>query len=241
VIAHLSDLHVGREPIAAEQLEDAVGRILALPQQPDAVLIGGDLTDHATAEEYEQVRAGLAPLAMPIHVLAGNHDDRRLLREAFGVPGVGDEPIRYAVRCGDIRLVAADSTIPGRDSGRIDVEWIAGALDEDPETPTILALHHPPVTIGIPAIDASIASAPERAALAELLRRSPQVRRVVAGHDHRTAVAALGGCPVLLVGSTQVALRLDFAAPEFDMRTEPPLLAVHRMVDGELVSHLQPV
>jgi 3',5'-cyclic AMP phosphodiesterase CpdA len=241
VIAHISDLHVGREPIAGEQLEDAVGRILALPQQPDAVLIGGDLTDHATPEEYEYVHAGLAPLTMPVHVVAGNHDDRALLRETFGAPGVGDEPIRYAVDCGDLRLVVADTTIPGRDEGRIDVEWIAAALDEDRDTPTILALHHPPVAIGIPAIDGSIAPPPERLALADVLRRSPQVRRLVAGHDHRTAVATLGGCPVLLLGSTQVALHLDFAATEFDMRTEPPLLAVHRMVDGELVSHVQPV
>ena len=47
-------------------------------------------------------------------------------------------------------------------------------------------------------------------------------------------MTVLGGCPVLLLGSTHVALHLDFAATEFDMRSEPPLLAVHRMVDGEL-------
>jgi 3',5'-cyclic AMP phosphodiesterase CpdA len=241
VIAHISDPHLGREPIAGEQLEDAVGRILALPQAPDAVLVSGDLADGATREEYEWVHAGLAPLPMPVYVLGGNHDDRALVRSVFGAPGSGDEPIRYAVRCGDLRLVAADSTIPGSDGGRIDVEWLAATLDEDRETPTLVALHHPPVLIGIPAIDASIAPAQERAALAELLRRSPQVRRVVAGHDHRTAVSALGGCSVLLLGSTHVALHLDFDATEFDMRTEPPLIAVHRMADGELVSHLQPV
>jgi 3',5'-cyclic AMP phosphodiesterase CpdA len=178
---------------------------------------------------------------MPVHVLAGNHDDRAVLREVFGVPGEGADPIRYAVRCGDLRLVACDTTIAGSDSGRIDVEWLAATLDEDRETPTLVAMHHPPVEIGLPAIDASIAAADERAALAEVLRRSPQVRRVVAGHDHRTAVASLGGCPVVLLGSTHVALHLDFAATEFDMRTEAPPIAVHRMVEGELVSHIQPV
>lgn len=241
VIAHISDPHVGREPIAGEQLADAVGRILALPQQPDAVLLSGDLADHAAREEYEHLRAALAPLTVPVHVLAGNHDDRALVRETFGVPGRGDEPIRYAVRCGEVRLVAGDSTIPGSDNGRIDIGWIAATLDEDLQTPTIVALHHPPVEVGLPAMDASIPPASQRAALADLLRRSPQVRRVVAGHDHRTAMAVLGGCPVLLLGSTQVALHLDFAATEFDMRSEPALLAIHRMVNGELVSHLQPV
>ena len=241
MIAHISDPHLGREPIAGEQLEDAVGRILALPQQPDAVLVSGDLVDHASAEEYAWVRAGLAPLPMPVHVLAGNHDDRALVRQVFGVPGVGDQPIRYAVRCGDLRLVACDTTIPGSDCGRVDVEWLAATLDEDRSTPTLLALHHAPVAIGVPAIDASLPAPGERAALAELLGRSPQVRRVVAGHVHRTAVTSLGGCSVLLLGSTHVALHLDFAATDFDMRTELPLIAVHRMVDGELISHIQPV
>jgi 3',5'-cyclic AMP phosphodiesterase CpdA len=241
VIAHITDPHLGREPIAGEQLEDAVGRILALAQVPDAVLVSGDLVDHATREEYAWVHAGLAPLAMPVYVLGGNHDDRAAVRELFGVPGTADEPIRYAVRCGDLRLVACDSTSPGSDAGRIDVAWLAATLAEDPHTPTLVAMHHPPVAIGLPAIDGSIPPAEERAALADLLRRSPQVRRVVAGHDHRTALATLGGCPVLLLGSTHVALHLDFAATEFDMRTEPPLIAVHRMVDGELVTHLQPV
>ena len=88
---------------------------------------------------------------MPVHLLAGNHDDRALVRETFGLAGSGDEPIQYAVQCGDLRLVACDTTIPGRDGGRIDVEWIAAALEADTQTPTILALHHPPVAIGIPA------------------------------------------------------------------------------------------
>lgn len=241
VIAHITDPHLGREPIAAEQLADAVGRIRALPQPPDAVLVSGDLADHANAEEYDRVRAALAPLEVPVHVMAGNHDDRALVRETFGLPGAGGEPIRYAVRCGDLRLVAADSTVPGSDEGRIDLDWIAQTLDADRQTPTILALHHPPLAIGIPAIDATIPPAGQRDALAQLLRRSPQVRRVVAGHVHRTALATCGGCPVLLLGSTHVALHLDFTATAFDMRTEAPLLAVHRMVDGELVSHLQPV
>ncbi len=241
MIAHISDPHLGREPIAGEQLADAVGRVLALPQQPDAVLVSGDLTDHATDEEYGWVHAALSPLSMPVHVLAGNHDDRGRLRETFAVVGRGDEPIRYAVACGALRLVACDTTIPGQDGGRIDLEWIAATLDADTDTPTILALHHPPVATGIPAIDASMPAAHERAALADLLRRCPQVRRVLAGHVHRTAMSVLGGCPVLLLGSTHIALHLDFAATEFDMRTEPPLLALHRMVDGELVSHLQPV
>jgi 3',5'-cyclic-AMP phosphodiesterase len=241
VLAQITDLHIGRESIADEQLATAVAAILALPQAPDAVLISGDLANDGRPEEYDRLRAALAPLPMPIHVLVGNHDDRALLRAALGAPGVADDPIRYAVRVADLRLVACDTQIPGRDDGRLDVAWIAETLAEDTSTPTILAMHHPPIPTGIPVSDESVPDAADRAALAEVLRRSPQVRRVVAGHVHRTAVSTLGGCPVLLLGSTQVALRLDFEAIEFDMGHEPPQMAVHRMVDGELLSHLQPI
>ena len=47
----------------------------------------GDLADHATDEEYEQVREFLAPLDAPVYVLPGNHDERDALRRNFGVPG----------------------------------------------------------------------------------------------------------------------------------------------------------
>jgi 3',5'-cyclic AMP phosphodiesterase CpdA len=108
-------------------------------------------------------------------------------------------------------------------------------------TPTLVAMHHPPVTLGIPVMDAIAVRPADRAALAELLRRSPQVRRIVCGHVHRTAVGAVGGCPVLTLSSTQIQHRLNFAARDFDLVQEPPDVAVHVLVDGEIVSHVQPV
>jgi hypothetical protein len=83
--------------------------------------------------------------------------------------------------------------------------------------------------------------APDRAGLAELLRGAPQVRRVVCGHVHRTALGAVGGCPVITLASTEIQHRLDVAAREFDLVAEPADVAVHVLVDGEVVSHVQPV
>jgi hypothetical protein len=45
----------------------------------------------------------------------------------------------------------------------------------------------------------------------------------------------------VMLGGTRTQLRLDFGADVFEMLEQPPLLAVHRLVDGELVTHLQPV
>jgi 3',5'-cyclic AMP phosphodiesterase CpdA len=47
-IAHLSDLHLTRGPLAAQPaaaLADALARLLALEPRPDCVIITGDLAD----------------------------------------------------------------------------------------------------------------------------------------------------------------------------------------------------
>jgi Icc protein len=52
--------------------------------RPQAVVVSGDLANSAATGEYERLRELLEPLPMPVHVLAGNHDDRDALREHFG-------------------------------------------------------------------------------------------------------------------------------------------------------------
>jgi 3',5'-cyclic AMP phosphodiesterase CpdA len=249
MLIQISDPHIGSEPAAEGRLAAAVQRVRSLPQVPDAVVVTGDLTDHGRPEEYARVRELLAPLPVPAHVLAGNHDDRAALRAAFDLTGEPDDPIEGAFVVGDaegdgsgvLRVVYADTTIIGRDDGRLDVPALAARLDADRQTPTIVALHHPPLLVGIPIMDGLALAAADRAELGTLLARTPQVRAVIGGHVHRTVVARIGGCPVLALGSTQIASRLDLAAQEFETVHEPPMIAVHLLVAGELVSHVQPV
>jgi hypothetical protein len=81
----------------------------------------------------------------------------------------------------------------------------------------------------------------DRAALADLLRRSPHVRRVVAGHVHRTSTTLLGGCPVVTCTGTNWQATLDLRATDSAVTHEPPSLLVHALVAGELVTHVQPI
>jgi 3',5'-cyclic AMP phosphodiesterase CpdA len=231
VLVQISDPHLRLGPDdqgSAAALAAAVERVLALPDPPDAVLLSGDIADSGSEEEYALARELLAPLTMPIHLIAGNHD--RL-----------PERTAYAVRCGELRLIACDTTIPGEDGGRLDVAWLDDRLAENPQAPTIVAMHHHPVPIGIPWLDRIGLPDADRDALAELLRRSPQVRRVVAGHVHRTSTSVLGGCPVVTCTGTNWQSTLDFGATEFAITQEPPSILVHALVAGELVTHAQPI
>ena len=125
LIGQLTDPHISgadEGSASAEALKRAVSRMLAVRPRPDAVLVTGDLAEAATDAEYELVRELLAPLPMQVHVLSGNHDDPGAVRRHFGLPGSQDEPVRYSVWAGPLRLVLCDTTLPGRDDGRLDGE-----------------------------------------------------------------------------------------------------------------------
>jgi 3',5'-cyclic AMP phosphodiesterase CpdA len=229
VIAQLSDPHIRLDDEATHRaLGAAVDRVLALRPLPAAVLVTGDVSNHGDPAEHALAASLWGRLDLPVHVVAGNHD---LLPERT----------RFAVEAGGVRLIGCDTSIHGRDDGSLDVEWLAERLAEDERTPTIVAMHHPPVEIGLPWLDEIGLPRADREALAALLRRSPQVKRVVAGHVHRALATTLGGVGVVTCASTNIQAALDFETPEMALASEPPSILVHVPLGGEIVTHVQPV
>jgi Icc protein len=250
VLAQLSDPHVEVGPGdtgSVDALAAAVEAVRRVEPAPDAVLVSGDLTNLSDARSYERVRELLAPLPMPVHVLAGNHDDREALRAWFtddDVAGVSGDPFQYVARWGVVRLVACDTTVPGRDDGRLDagaVAWLADVLAAEPDVPTIVAMHHTPLLTGIGAMDAIGLPQADRDALAGVLARFRCVRRVVGGHVHRACFGLLGGCPVFACPSTHLQVALS-SGPEISLEVAPPSFALHHVLaGGEVVTLVQPV
>jgi 3',5'-cyclic AMP phosphodiesterase CpdA len=249
MLVQLSDMHLrtgedGRAP--AERLEHAVRRVAELEPRPDAVLLSGDLVDEPSSAAYEQAHELLAPLGLPVHAIPGNHDDRDMLRARFGPgPAPAGEPVQVAVDCGPLRLVACDSTVPGSEHGELDaarMDWLERTLRERPDTPTLLALHHPPVLTGVRAMDAIALAREDRLALEALLAEHPQVRAITCGHAHTTMTTAFAGRPLLICPSTNSALRLDLRDREdlpFSSNDVGLGFAVHTLIDGRLVSHVR--
>jgi 3',5'-cyclic AMP phosphodiesterase CpdA len=227
LLAQLSDPHVDEDdPAAAAALERAVRAVRELRPAPDAVLVTGDVAEHGAPGEYARARELLGP----VHVLAGNHDDPGALRAAFGA---GDD-----IRCAGYRLLLCETRVAGRDDGRLDVERLAARLAQDGDTPTIVAMHHPPVLVGIDALDAIGLPEEDRQALAAVLTKAPQVRRVIAGHVHRSASGVLGGRGVVTCGSTYRQARLELEGDALELTPDEPAgYALHFDVGGELVSH----
>ena len=245
LVAQLSDPHIGgdwggEDPVAG--LRGVVDDVRRQPDRPDVLLVTGDLTDHGTAAEYATVRELLEPVGVPVYVIPGNHDDRAALRAAFGLPGTGAEPVQYAVDLGPLRLACIDTTIPGRAPGALDAARL-GLAGRRAGPRARASRRSWPCTIprsppGSRPWDAIGLPPGDRAALAAVLERHPQVRRVVAGHVHQVITGSLAQRPVLTIPSTYVQARLDFTSPEIELGGGAPGFARHALLDGEIASYV---
>jgi hypothetical protein len=165
LLCQISDPHIVPEGRLAYgridtpgMLERCIRRILGLPRTPDALIVTGDLTDHATSEEYGLLGELLSPLPMPVYLAAGNHDDRDVLQQTFP-----DQPrlrgkdgfVQYVVDDFDVRLVVLDTVIPRAPGGELcgrRLGWLDRALSES-DRPTVIAQHHPPFITGMTFMD----------------------------------------------------------------------------------------
>ena len=241
MLVQLSDLHLRPgDPGPEAKLRRALGAVAAMDPQPDAVLVSGDIADVPEPEVYARAREMLDGVGLPLMAIPGNHDDRDLLVAAFG-------PVPVTGRAGPLRVLGVDTSRPGRAGGRLedhDLEWLDAELGADTGTPTVVAMHHPPVLSGIRALDAIGLPAADRVAAADLLRRHPQVQTVACGHVHRMMATALGGASVVIAPGVSSQLRLDLRPADdlpIEMTAEPSGLALHVLVDGGIRSHFQPV
>jgi Icc protein len=250
LIAQISDTHIKPEGSLAYGRVDtsaflarAVDHILHLDPRPDAVLGTGDLVDGGTPAEYARLRHLLSPLPMPVYLIPGNHDDRDALREVFAdypkMPRAGF--IQYVVADGSLRLIAVDTLLPGQPGGRVDAErlaWLDARLREAPSTPTMIFMHHPPFKTAIEYMDGIGLEGAD--AMAEVVRRHPQVERVVCGHLHRSIQSRWAGTVAMTVPATAHQVALDVRREVgLSLSMEPPGYALHLWrPDVGLVSHV---
>ena len=248
VLIQLGDLHIGADWVAIDPLQTLSATVDALERLDlgvDAVLALGDIAEHGADAEYERARTELERLGAPVHPAMGNGDDREALRRNFGLPPARGAPLHYTTDLGPVRLIVLDTTIPGHDGGHLDdagVTWLDHQLTAFPSTPTLLAMHHPPLLTGSPAWDELALTASSRLRLSQTLQRHPQVRRILAAHLHRPLLAQFASRPLLVAPSTYVQFPLRLQAAELDPSDESPGYVAHVIPDdGEPTSYVQAV
>ncbi len=251
LIAQITDTHVvARDTRAYRDQVDtngmmarAVDRLNRLDPRPDCVIITGDLCDHGTPAEYEELKAQLARLTIPFYLVIGNHDDRKTMLASLDYPHLAPARpfVQYVVDDFPVRLIALDSTSDEHHMGEFCEErraWLEARLVEQPDRPTVIALHHPPFDCGITLMDAEGTGWAE--GLIATIARYPNVERVLCGHVHRSIQAIVGGRLANVCPSTAHQVTLDLAADPhasafFEM--EPPAFQLHMWKSGRIVTH----
>ncbi len=254
VFAHLTDLHL-RPPgtmtlgtVDADRfVVAAVDTVNAKHPDVDAVLVTGDLADLGEEEAYARAAMLLARFSVPVLVIPGNHDSTEVLRSVFSAfPGMRDPRVAgkvcHAVEIGGVTVVSLDTSVDGCADGRHHGTLGGEQLDWLEETlrragPSLIAMHHPPLEVGIPFMDRITLT--DAHSFAEVIARNENVLRIVCGHVHRTIVGEVAGVPVIAVPGVahQVQLALSPSDPP-GMVMEPPAYGIHIVRRGRAISHV---
>lgn len=200
-------------------------------RQADAAfaIFTGDLAHKGEPEAYSVLRDELARLAMPVHLLLGNHDHRGNFLDAFPrSPRDGDGFIQFTLDTEIGRFVCIDTNEPGVPYGALcdrRLEWLRRALDASADVPVYLFLHHPPFPVGIRRMDQISLQQPER--LAAIVEGRRNIRHMFFGHLHRPIGGSWRGIPMTTMRATSHQVALDFVTEgRVPGSHEPPAYAV---------------
>ena len=157
-VIQVSDCHLPADS-GADYRGQSADRNLAslLPalrrQQPDLLLLTGDVSEDGSAASYGRAAAMLDSIGAPVLALPGNHDDKVTMRRFFPL-GPWDRPYTRTAR--GWQLILLDSTEDEKVSGVVSAESLSRLQEllKRSQAPNILvALHHQPVPVNGPWID----------------------------------------------------------------------------------------
>ena len=212
-IVQLSDIHllgdVGEslEGVdACQNLEEVRAAIETEMGDFDLMVLTGDLAHEGTEKAYSALRRVLGPWWERVRCVPGNHD----FRGAFSRVLKGresEEQLGFEHNLNGWRVIGLDTLMEGKAPGRLQkdqIHQLEAARRSEPEMPTLLFMHHPPLPVGSSWIDAMSLENP--ADLERVASDWPGLRGVFCGHVHQDFVGSLGGVPVWTTPSTAIQI-----------------------------------
>jgi Icc protein len=202
----------------AASLQAVVRQLVQSPLTPDLLLLTGDLSQDETVASYQNLQTWLTPLGCPSYWLPGNHDNLDNLHAALTDARCSTQ---QSFQRGGWKFLLLNSQRVGQVEGYLSSQtlvWLTLELEQDPNLPTLIALHHPPFPVGSPWIDKISLQDPEP--FLALCDRHPQIKVVLGGHVHQAARYDRGGVCYLTCPSTCVQFLQNSSA--FGIDTTPP-------------------
>jgi len=183
----------------------------------DAILLTGDLANDEFDNSYARLAAIATRWETPVLAVPGNHDDAAALRAAFNnVPLAADNILDLE----SWRVVALDSQVVRAVHGEISAE-MRNLLEDAAATRgarhLLVALHHPPVTLGSAWLDPlGLHDAREFRALLTHLG----VRACIFGHAHQEWQSEENG--VRYFGTPSTGRQFEPGTATFTESDQPP-------------------
>lgn len=214
---HLTDTHFvppgeslyGLNP--RSRLKPAIQAINREHLDAEFVIISGDLTHRGEEAAYRNLRAVLDGLVLPYHLMLGNHDCRSGLRRVFPEAAVDEHGfVQYTLETDAGVFVMLDTHQPGTEAGHLcpqRLAWLSQTLDAHAAQPVYLFMHHPPMPIGIPGMDAIALQ--EVDAFTAVVAKHPHIRHLFFGHVHRTLSGSWRGIPFSTLPAINHQVALD--------------------------------
>ena len=151
----ISDSHMGFDkpanPNAKGTLEEAIGRINALPAKPSFMIHTGDITHLSKPAEFDDAEKIISQAKLDVHYVPGEHDildeEAKLYRERYGRGSKGDG--WYSFDAGGVHFVGLVNVknlkAGGMGSlGADQLTWLADDLKgKTASTPVVLFAHMP--------------------------------------------------------------------------------------------------
>ncbi|XWN33555.1 MAG: phosphodiesterase [Devosia sp.] len=224
----------------AERLRAAVVDVAAHHGDADLCVLSGDLAHDGDPQAYALLAEILDDLSIPKQIVVGNHDDRARLCEAFPeIKVTADGFIQSYRDWNALRLVFLDTVDPGVHSGAFcsaRAAWLDGVLADAGARGVLIFMHHPPIRIGMPRLDAYRILEP--GPLETTLAAHNNVRHIFFGHIHRPLAGSWRGIPLSALKGTNHQTGLDFTEGEANTITlEPASYAVIFAEPSSVVVH----
>lgn len=210
-IIQITDTHITADPAetfdgvdTSASLQQVLLAINDLERQPDLVLLTGDLVHHPEPAAYQRLLGLLKVLKGPIYAIPGNHDNPDLMRQELTVPVYHDKCIER----NSWRILLLNSWLADEHAGHLpetELRWLENELNRDPEISTLIALHHPPVSIDSPWMDAmGLRNASDFLAITD---QYSNIRGIIWGHIHQVFESERKGVKLLACPSTCIQFK----------------------------------
>jgi len=127
--AHISDLHLCRDPAqVAAVRDDTFEMVQAIAQDVhdiqeilDCVIVSGDLTDDAEEDSFAQFEAMFSGLDVPIFIIPGNHDGPAAYHGHKSRSGFFERAdiTGRVVKVGGVRVLGLDTCVEAHTTGAL--------------------------------------------------------------------------------------------------------------------------